>query len=168
MARTSTEVRRNRAHRTWLRRQHGLGAFAADDSGVSQTRLRPTRLQRLPIPAVSYGNLLREDAMEGKRSAFAKASARLAAVRSSAPIYVSAKRTHRFRTDFLMQPAFRVWVVAETLEGNRWVRFGKRTQFRGVKWVYLPKTKPLLGLWWVRLPRKLRRGGLINPCCARL
>jgi hypothetical protein len=30
---------RNRAHRAWLRRRHGLGAFAADDSGVSRTRL---------------------------------------------------------------------------------------------------------------------------------
>jgi hypothetical protein len=39
----------------------------------------------------------------------------------------STKRTHRFLTDFPMEVAMNKLVVQETREGNRWVRFGKRT-----------------------------------------
>ena len=56
-----------------------------------------------PLLSGFGASLLREDAMkDGKGSAFAKASARLAAVGRSGPIYVSAKRTHRFSMAFLM------------------------------------------------------------------
>jgi hypothetical protein len=49
-----------------------------------------------------------------------------------APIYVSAKRTHRFAAGFFTQPTMHMR-VAEKMDGNfRWVRFGKRTHREGV------------------------------------
>jgi hypothetical protein len=47
--------------------------------------------------------------------------------------YVSAKRTHRFLEIVLMEHSLYVTVTLEMLEEIRWVRFGKRTQNRGVK-----------------------------------
>src|ERR1017187_1423542 len=47
------------------------------------------------------------------------------------PIYVSAKRTHRFLQKFMMQQSIHEMVIDKIHRGNRWVRFGKRTQFRG-------------------------------------
>ncbi len=60
------------------------------------------------------------------------AMAQLAAMRSSGTIlYVFAKRTHRFRKIFLIQHPSRDKLVSKTYEEFWWVRFGKRTHFRG-------------------------------------
>ena len=48
------------------------------------------------------------------------------------PIYVFAKRTHRFPRIFMMQSPSRDGLVLEMFEKIRWVRFVKRTHFRGV------------------------------------
>src|SRR6266404_2726308 len=51
---------------------------------------------------------------------------------SGEPIYVSAKRTHRFFHGKLVYSIGRQRVVRETRGFFRWVRFGKRTHRRGV------------------------------------
>src|SRR5438046_8735372 len=65
------------------------------------------------------------------------------------PIYVSTKRTHRFMRIFLMQHSRHEIFKDKTRHGNRWVRFGKRTQFRGVfgvvKTMYFAKGTQLWG-----------------------
>ena len=48
------------------------------------------------------------------------------------PLYVSAKRTHRFLTDFLVEVVMSTLVARETCKRNRWVRFRKRTHREGV------------------------------------
>jgi hypothetical protein len=62
---------------------------------------------------------------------------------------VFAKRTHRFSSEFIMQPPLPVGFMAEVHQRIRWVRFGKRTQFEGglgdvfiEKWGRFRKTKP--------------------------
>jgi Mn-dependent DtxR family transcriptional regulator len=52
---------------------------------------------------------------------------RLTEERGAKEMCHTTKRTHRFLEDFLMEVAVNTWVVAETCERNRWVRFGKRT-----------------------------------------
>src|SRR6266478_5618583 len=47
------------------------------------------------------------------------------------PIYVFTKRTHRFADIFWVQTSSRERLVLEMFERIRWVRFGKRTHFRG-------------------------------------
>ena len=44
------------------------------------------------------------------------------------PPCVSAKRTHRFWTTFVVEHSLYVMVALELFEEIRWVRFGKRTQ----------------------------------------
>src|ERR1017187_6737224 len=57
--------------------------------------------------------------------------------RQRGPIYVFAKRTHRFLFVFWMEVVMNTLVAQETRDGNRWVRFGKRTHreasFGGVR-----------------------------------
>src|SRR6266436_1877253 len=47
------------------------------------------------------------------------------------PIYVFTKRTHRFADIFWVQTVSPEGHVLEMFERIRWVRFGKRTHFRG-------------------------------------
>jgi len=47
------------------------------------------------------------------------------------PLYLSAKRTHRFSEEFVLEVVMNKSVKREMDEGNRWVRFGKRTHRRG-------------------------------------
>src|SRR5882724_9356227 len=58
-------------------------------------------------------------------------SPRLWRTRRTLKTCVSAKRTHRLATDFLVQLPLQTVVTAEKSGKIRWVRFGKRTQIWG-------------------------------------
>jgi hypothetical protein len=58
------------------------------------------------------------------------------------PLYVSAKRTHRFLAAFVMEVPVNTLVMAEGCERNRWVRFGKRTHRRGFGSAQSPELRP--------------------------
>jgi hypothetical protein len=53
---------------------------------------------------------------------------------------VSTKRTHRFLKEFSMQVAINTLVIQEILEGNRWVRFPKRTHREGLLRPFYPES----------------------------
>ena len=53
-------------------------------------------------------------------------------MRSSGPVYVSAKRTHRFLAPFWLEVADIEKVMTAKVGIFRWVRFQKRTQIQGV------------------------------------
>src|ERR1035438_3413855 len=77
-------------------------------------------------PRNKGGSLLRENATR------AKLPMPLRKRRLAHQTCHSTKRTHRFLKNFLMEVPMVRLVRKEIREGNRWVRFGKRTHRRGV------------------------------------
>ncbi len=66
------------------------------------------------------------------RGSQGRAAARPYQWKAEGPIYVFAKRTHRFLADFLVEATVNTLVATKISERNRWVRFGKRTHREGV------------------------------------
>src|ERR1039457_2572565 len=77
-------------------------------------------------PRNKGGSLLRENATK------AKLPTRLRKRRPAHQICHSTKRTHRFLINLSMEVSMVRLVRQEIHEGNRWVRFRKRTHRRGV------------------------------------
>ena len=88
------------------------------------------------------------------------ASLRLRRTRLSAgkrgPIYVSAKRTHRFGGRFFVYHPYVKIFISFAGPVCRWVRFGKRTHRGGVSRVFSLKSGVILGRKWVRFTSKFR------------
>ncbi len=102
-------------------------------------------------------SLLRKDASSFAEATADRSKARLPAPRRGreGPIYVSAKRTHRFGAPLFLYHICCQLFMSFAVTFCRWVRFGKRTQFWGVFGAVLTEK-------WVRLWRKLRYRGVSN------